>query len=125
MELVNVMYKVSGVGGLMFDSAERLIRVMAPFAPHFAEEMHQRMGFKPTVFDFEYPKCDESKLVKDEVEIVVQVNSKIRGKMMISSELTEEEIKSGAVKEAKEKGYIATEPKKVIVVKGRLVNIIA
>lgn len=125
MELVNVMYKVSGVGGLMFDSAERLIRVMAPFAPHFAEEMHERMGFKPTVFDFEYPKCDESKLVKDEVEIVVQVNSKIRGKMMISSELTEEEIKSGAVKEAKEKGYIATEPKKVIVVKGRLVNIIA
>lgn len=125
MELVNVMYKVSGVGGLMFDSAERLIRVMAPFAPHFAEEMHERMGFKPTVFDFEYPKCDESKLVKDEVEIVVQVNSKIRGKMMISSELTEEEIKSGAVKEAKEKGYIAAEPKKVIVVKGRLVNIIA
>ena len=59
------------------------------------------------------------------MEIVVQVNSKIRGKMMISSELTEEEIKSGAVKEAKEKGYIATEPKKVIVVKGRLVNIIA
>ncbi len=125
MELVNTMYKVSGCGSLFTEACEKLIRVLAPLAPHFAEEMHERMGFTPSIFKCEYPSCDESKLVRDEVEIAVQINSKMRAKMTIPTSLTEDEIKEHALSDPKIKELIGSASvKKFICIKGRLVNII-
>ena len=125
MELVNTMYKCEGCGDLYFETCEKLIRVLAPIAPHFAEEMHERMGYKPSIFTYKFPVCDESKLVKDEVEIAVQINSKMRAKMVIPTNLSEEQIKEAVLGDAKVIEQLGgATVKKVIIIKGRLVNII-
>ncbi|MBE5731204.1 MAG: leucine--tRNA ligase, partial [Clostridiales bacterium] len=124
MELVNTMYKCESCD-LLFDACEKLIRVMAPIAPHFAEEMHERMGFAPSIFNEQFPICDESKLVKDEVEIAIQVNSRMRAKMVVSTSLDDEGIKSAVLGDSKITELLSgAAVKKVIVIKGRLVNII-
>jgi leucyl-tRNA synthetase len=102
-----------------------LIKMLAPFVPHFAEELWEMMGKKSSVHEEEYPAVNEAALVKSEVEYAVQVNSKIKAKMMIAENLTAEEIQA----------QVSTHPeiapllegksvKKCIVVKGRLVNLI-
>ena len=101
------------------------IKLLAPFAPHFAEEEWSLLGNTSTVFNERLPEFDPSALIKDEVEIAVQVNGKIKAKIMIPSNLDEEGIKSAAlenehIKENTEGKNIV----KVIVIKGRLVNIV-
>ena len=102
-----------------------LIKMLAPFVPHFAEELWEMMGKRTSVHTEEYPTLNEAALVKSEVEYAVQVNSKIKAKMMIAENLTAEEIQA----------QVSTHPeiapllegksvKKCIVVKGRLVNLI-
>ncbi len=125
MELVNTMYKCDNAGDMYFETCEKLIRILAPLAPHFAEEMHERMGFKPSIFRETYPVCDESKLIKDEVEIAVQINSKMRGKMVISTSLSDDEIKAAVLSDEKIAEMLSGKAvKKFICIKGRLVNII-
>lgn len=69
-----------------------LIRMFAPFAPHFSEELWEITGHKDSVFEERYPVADEKALVKDETEYAVQINSKIRARMMIAKGLSNEEI---------------------------------
>ena len=101
------------------------IRLIAPFAPHFAEEEWRTLGMNSSVFNEDFPRFDEKALVKDEVEIAIQVNGKIKNKINISSSLNEDEIKESALNDdiikasIKDKNII-----KVIVIKGRLVNIV-
>ncbi|MBO5713438.1 MAG: leucine--tRNA ligase [Clostridia bacterium] len=101
------------------------IKLLAPCAPHFSEEIWQMLGNKKSIFLASYPTFDEKALVKDEVEIAVQLNSKMKTKMVISSDLSEEDIKKAVL----ENEVIAPlvegkQVKKVIVIKGRLVNVI-
>ncbi len=125
MELVNTMYKCDNAGDLYFETCEKLIRILAPLVPHFAEEMHERMGFKPSIFREKYPVCDESKLVKDEVEVAVQINSKMRSKIVIPTSLSEEEAKEFLLKNEKIAEMLGGAAiKKFIFIKGRLINII-
>ncbi len=101
------------------------IRVMAPFAPHFAEEIWHMFGNETSVFDEPWPVFDESALIKDEVEIAIQINGKIKERIMIPTSASDEEIKEMAV--ANETIQKETDGKtvvKVIVIKGRLVNIV-
>ncbi|WP_312650803.1 leucine--tRNA ligase [Proteiniclasticum sp.] len=101
------------------------IRVLAPFAPHFAEEIWHMFGNETSVFDEPWPVFDESALIKDEVEIVIQINGKIKERIMIPTSASDDEIKEMAV--ANDTIQKETEGKtvvKVIVIKGRLVNIV-
>lgn len=101
------------------------IRVMAPFAPHFAEEIWHMFGNETSVFDEPWPVFDESALIKDEVEIAIQINGKIKERIMIPTSASDDEIKEMAV--ANETIQKETDGKtvvKVIVIKGRLVNIV-
>ena len=126
MELVNALYAYNGTNyALLSEAAKDLVIMLAPFVPHITEELWQILGGQGSVHDQEWVKLDESALVKDETEIVVQVNGKVKDKMMISTGLSEDEIKNAAVNNEKIKEI--TEGKqivKVIVVKGRLVNIV-
>ena len=81
------------------------------------------MGETYSVFNQSYPKFDEKCLVRDEIELAVQVNSKIRTKIMVSKDATKEQIEAQALEAVSDQ--LAGAPKKVIVVPGRLVNIIA
>lgn len=101
------------------------IKLLAPFAPHFAEEQWNLIGNDYSVFNTEWPTFDPASLVKDEIEIAIQVNGKIKNKIMVASGLDEEAIKAAALEDVKIKE--ATDGKnivKVIVIKGRLVNIV-
>ena len=101
------------------------IKLLAPFAPHFSEEQWSLLGNTSTVFNEKWPIFDANALVKDEVEIAIQVNGKIKTRINIPSGLNEENIKEAALNDEHIKA--ATEGKnivKVIVIKGRLVNIV-
>ncbi len=102
-----------------------LILMMAPFAPHFCEELWEITGHKTSVFEESYPAFDEKALVKDEVEYAVQVNSKIKAKLMIPEGLSDEDIQDTvcAYPEIAEL-IVGKTIKKCIIVKGRLVNLI-
>ena len=129
MELTNALnkYLQEGVKNPVFlkETITDFIKLLAPFAPHFAEEEWSLLGNTTSVFNERLPKFDPSALVKDEVEIAIQVNGKIKSKIMIPSNLDEEGIKAAAlendnIKEATAGKNIV----KVIVIKGRLVNIV-
>ena len=104
---------------------EDLIRMFAPFAPHFSEELWEACGHKTSVFLESYPTVDEAALIKDETEYAIQVNSKIRAKMMIPEGLSDEDIQDTVCAYPEIAEIIGDKPiKKCIIVKGRLVNII-
>ena len=129
MEYVNALYKYDGLQekNVPFFKAciKDLILLMAPFAPHFAEELWEQCGYKYSVFDQRYPVCDESALEKRETEYAVQVNSKIKAKLMIAKGMTEEEIRSAVLADETIKPFVEGKViKKFIIVPDRLVNII-
>ncbi|KIL07949.1 leucine--tRNA ligase [Clostridium botulinum] len=101
------------------------LKLLAPFAPHFTEEQWNLLGHNSTIFNEKWPEFNPAALVKDEVEIAIQVNGKIKAKIMIPSNLDEEGIKKASLENETIKTN--TEGKniiKVIVIKGRLVNIV-
>ncbi|MEG6570556.1 leucine--tRNA ligase [Thermoanaerobacterium thermosaccharolyticum] len=130
MELTNALYKYDGEVEnknmkLYEDTIADLIRLLAPFAPHFAEEIWERMGYEYSVFNQKWPEYDDKALVKDTIEIAIQVNGKVRGRLEIPSGATEKEIQDKALVVESIKQFIeGKEIKKVVVVKNRLVNIV-
>ncbi|MDK0729806.1 leucine--tRNA ligase [Clostridium perfringens] len=129
MEFINALSKYTQEKEMNLDFLKDVVsdylRLLAPFAPHFSEEQWNLLGNSYSIFNEAWPKFDPKALVKDEVEIAIQVNGKIKNKIMVSSDLDEEGIKAAAL--ADEKIIASTEGKtvvKVIVIKGRLVNIV-
>ena len=127
MEFVNAIYtyfnKTQNPNELLYDCVKDVVLLIAPLTPHFAEELNERMGSTESVFNMRYPVCDEKALVKDEVEIAVQINSKIKGKTTVSTAASDEEV-AAAAKEAVIEALGDATIKKTIVIKGRLVNFI-
>lgn len=119
MEYVNELYKV----GVEPADIETLAKLLKPFAPHLACEILEKIG----VTDDEWPVWDNNYLVDDVVEVVVQVNGKLRAKLSVALEELENEdkIKELALADEKVKKFVSGEPKKVIFVKkAKLVNIV-
>ena len=129
MEYVNAMYKYDGCeekdAAFFKECANDLVLLLAPFAPHFAEEMWEVLGKKYSVFDQPYPVCDESALVQESTEYAVQVNSKIKTKLMIPNGTAEEEMRALALSDDAIRPLVEGKAvKKFIVVPNRLINII-
>ncbi len=127
MELVNAMYKIDGKAsaGVWEETVDKLIRLVAPMMPHIAEELYSARGENGFVVCAPYPVCDESKLVLDSVELAVQVNSKIRAKIVVPSSADNAEIERITLSDSAVLSALEGKtPKKVIVIKGRLVNIV-
>jgi leucyl-tRNA synthetase len=104
---------------------EKFLQLLAPFAPHVAEELWYELGGKKSIHVSGWPSYDADKLVSQEVTIVVQVNSKNRGEITVSRDTSEHEVKALALAEEKVVAQLAGQtPKKVIYVPGRLVNIV-
>ena len=107
------------------ETVDDFVRLLAPFAPHFSEEQWNLLGNTYSVFNESLPKFDPSALIKDEVEIAVQLNGKVKAKINIASSLTEDQIKEAALNDEHVKTAIGDKTVvKVIVIKGRLVNIV-
>ena len=106
-------------------TALAFIQLLAPFAPHLAEELWARLGEKPSVLDAAWPKFDSQRLVVTEVKLVVQVNGKHRGELMVAVGTTQDAAFALAKADAKISAHITgKEIKRVIYVPGRILNIV-
>ncbi|MGI5503849.1 leucine--tRNA ligase [Lentzea sp. CA-135723] len=105
--------------------AEALVLMLAPQAPHVAEELWSKLGNETSLAHGPFPAADEQYLVEDTVEYPIQVNGKVRSRVVVSASAAQDEIKAAALAEEKIAELVAGgEPRKVIVVPGRLVNIV-
>jgi len=130
MELVNEVYlALAEKGKISTSTVEEAIKavviLLAPFTPHICEEMWQILGNKPSVFDLSWPKYDESALKVEHMTIVVQINGKVRAKVLVAADCDEEELKRTVFENARVKEWIGGKPiKNFVVVPNRLVNIV-
>ncbi len=108
------------------DTAMRFCQILAPFAPHFAEEAWERLGGTPSIVDAPWPEFEEQKLAQKEVTIVFQVNGKFRGDGMLSATAEEAQVLDLAKNHPRVAPHLAgKEIRKVIFVPGRILNIVA
>ncbi len=122
MIFVNSVYKA---GSCPKEFAEGLIKLLSPISPHICEEIWQILGHDDTIAFESWPTWDEAKCVDDEVEIAVQINGKVKERLMISAEATNEEAIAAAKAEpAIAKAIEGMQIVKELYVKGRLVNIV-
>lgn len=129
MELVNALYRYRESSTqnwtLLHEAIEKLIVLLAPFTPHFAEELWEATGHKNSVHLQPWPTYSEEALQVEEIEVVLQVNGKVRDRLMVPASLTPQEMEKVVL--TMEKAQRAIEGKtliKVITVPGKLVNIV-
>jgi leucyl-tRNA synthetase len=104
---------------------EQLLLLLSPFSPHIAEELWESIGNKPSVFEQKWPSWDEDAAKEEMTELVVQVNGKLRSKIMIAAGTPDDEMKKIALEDQKIKEITGKNTiRKVIVVRGKLVNIV-
>lgn len=132
MELVNALYAYKEAAkeqnaGLIYEAISDLIKMMSPFVPHITEELWRgAIDANSSVHEQNWPECDEEALKVDNVEIVLQVNGKVRGRLTVPAEATKEELEKIAMADANVQAHIGDATvRKVICVPGRLVNIVA
>lgn len=129
MELLNELSSFEGKTeqdrAILHFAIKNTLLMIAPFAPHIAEELWEVIGEKNSIFEHGWPVWDEEFAKEEEVELVIQVNGKLRSKLLIPAGLTYEEAKQKALDDPKIIEILGSnEIKKVVVVKGRLVNIV-
>jgi len=130
MELLTAIGKYQSApnknDALLRSTVETFLLLYAPYAPHFTEELWERMGNEYSIFNQAWPVCDESKLVKDTIEIAVQINGQVKFKVNIAPDATQEDVEK-IVKEDShlENALAGRSIVKFIYVKGRLANIVA
>ena len=126
MELLNALYAFKDPSSLVFKKAlHDFVVLLAPFAPHLAEELHSWIDSERSVFEKSFPEYDERYLSFDEIEIPVQVNGKVRGRVTVAKGTSKEEALEKALSEPNIKRY--TENKeivKVIFIENKLLNIV-
>jgi leucyl-tRNA synthetase len=105
------------------EAIEPLVLMMSPFAPHLAEELWRKLGHDGTLAYTEFPVADPAMLVAESITYPVQVNGKVRGRVEVAPDTTEDSVRAAALAEVAEV-LAGREPRKVIVVKGRLVSIV-
>lgn len=130
MEAVNAYFKLKEAHGIGRSEAwqfalEGLLQVLAPFAPHITEELWAEMGHEDTIHIDHWPAWDDRYLVSDTLTIIVQVNGKVRAKLDVSADASEDDIKQKALSEENVVKFLENkEPTKVIYIPGRLVSIV-
>ena len=130
MEAVNGYYKLNekqpiGKCTAWTFAIESLLQILAPFAPHIAEELWHQMGHEDTIHIDHWPEWDNKYLQTDSMTIVVQVNGKLRAKIEVSKGTSEQDVKKMALDQENVKAFVGDkEPTKIIFVPGRLINIV-
>ncbi len=129
MELVNEIYRYKELDtlntALLADAVEKLILILSPFAPHICEEMWQHMGHSESVYCEAWPVYDETALIKDEIEIVVQLNGKVKEKLNIQTNLDKTAFEKAVMENDRIKALLeGKEVIKVIAVPDKLLNIV-
>ena len=129
MELLNEMYKAreqGAVGTKEWDEAQDIyLRMLAPVAPHVAEELWGILGKPYSVHTQDWPDVDEAAAAEQQITLVVQVNGKVRDRITVPADISEEKAKELALSSDAVGKYLEGKPpRKVILVPGKLVNIV-
>ncbi|MBI4971061.1 MAG: leucine--tRNA ligase [Candidatus Omnitrophica bacterium] len=129
MELVNSCYqfeaKTPEDKSILREAAEILVLLSAPFVPHIAEELWQGLGHKKSVFRESWPTYDSAALSRDEIEIVIQVLGRVRARMTVPANISEEDLKKKVLEDKKVQEWLDGKTvKKAIVVPKKLVNLV-
>ena len=121
MKFANSLKKAS----ISKNDFEKFLKILSPFAPHLTEEIWEKLGNDGSITTSPWPTVDEKYLKKREVEMVVQVNGKVRDRLTVSVDVTEDEIKETALESEKVKIYLeGKEIKKIIFIPGKLISIV-
>ena len=122
MTYVNLVYDK---GSITKGELLALMKLLNPVAPHITEEMYQNLGFEGFISVAQWPVWDESALLLDEIELGVQINGKVRGRIVAPREVTEEQARALVLADAQLSAWIGDKPiRKFILVQGRLINIV-
>ncbi|MFN3705554.1 MAG: leucine--tRNA ligase [Thermoflexales bacterium] len=129
MEFTNTLYKARDAGLVgtpaWNEAVEILVKLLAPIAPHLAEELWERLGRPYSVTQQPWPTVDESALTVDTITIVVQVNGKVRDRVTVPADADEEAVRRAALAAEGVRRFInGQQPKQVHYVKGRLINFV-
>lgn len=132
MELVNLMQQVLETKDqrdpfwpVMREAAESTVLMLSPFVPHIAEEIWQALGQPGSISRASWPRWSEKALIAEEMLIVVQVNGKLRSRITLPSNSSEEEVRSAALADTRVQEFLGGKtPRKVIMVPKKLVNIV-
>lgn len=129
MESLNELYRIKAQAG--FVAAEQwqyalmtFVQLLAPFAPHIAEELWQQLGGEGSVHVSAWPVHDERYLVSDVMTIAVQVNGKLRGEVQVAPDAAQTAIEAAARQDERIAAYLVSEPKKVIYIPGKILNFV-
>ena len=107
------------------ESLETIILLLSPIVPHICHELWKKLNYKTSLIDEKWPNADKLALAKDSIEIVVQVNGKLRSRIIVDVNADEEKIKSLVIKDKNVQRYIGkNKVKNIIIVPGRLVNVV-
>ncbi|MEU8127907.1 leucine--tRNA ligase [Micromonospora sp. NPDC049049] len=123
-KLIQLTNGLTGLSATPREVAEPLVLMVAPFAPHLAEELWRKLGHDTSLTYADFPTADPALLVADTVTYPVQVNGKVRGRVEVPADASEESVRAAAL-DAVATTLNGKEPRKVIVVKGRMVSVVA
>jgi leucyl-tRNA synthetase len=129
MELLNTVSRFEPRGkdeiAVLREAIEAIVQLLYPFAPHISEELWETLGYKETLIDKEWVEWDKEIVGSASIAVVLQVNGKVRSQILMDPDTSEDEMKEAAFSDDKVRAYISgKEIKKVVVVQGRLVNIV-
>jgi leucyl-tRNA synthetase len=123
MALVNEIVRLPDDPAARF-AVETAVSLIQPYAPHAAEELWQRLG-RERLWAEPWPVADDSQLERDTIELVLQVNGKVRDRLEVPAGLSEDELREHALASERVRSYLnGNEPRKVIVVRDKLVNVV-
>ena len=129
MEWVNALYiykeQPTAIAAVGREAVEAILILLAPFAPHIAEELWRGIGHAESIHQQSWPEVDESALVQDEVTVILQVNGKVRDRIIVSADISKAELEKMVLSQPKLDEWIrGKEIVKVITVPGKLVNLV-
>jgi leucyl-tRNA synthetase len=124
-KLIELNNHLTKIGGCPREVADRLVLMCAPLAPHLAEELWRKLGHTDTVTYETFPTADPAMLVDETIELPVQVNGKVRSRVVVPADASDDDVEAAALADAKVVAALnGGAPKKVIVVPARMVNIV-
>jgi leucyl-tRNA synthetase len=122
-KLIQLTNTLTPLGTTSREAIEPLVLMTSPFAPHLAEELWRKLGHEDTLAYADFPVPDPAQLVAESVTYPVQVNGKVRGRVEVAPDASEETVRAAALESVAE-ALAGREPRKVIVVAGRLVSVV-
>jgi leucyl-tRNA synthetase len=130
MELLNELNKFIDTSeqgrAVLQEALEAVVLMLSPIIPHICHALWQELGHAEAVVDCSWPECDREALVQDSVPLVIQVNGKVRGRINVPADAAKEDLEELVLSEPNVKKHIQDKPvKKIIVVPGKLVNVVA